>query len=374
MLAIIKTKPMKIKRLIFTTLLIFLVTITNGQSKKVLRETIAKLEEENTELTSNLENVGKEKESLSAKLNRIAPIEIDGVITEDEQGQSFKIGDGGWRIELNSLKYKSDLIGQLGTIWVQDSIGKLSPQGGFLLSEFRIEPRLINPDKEVIYKKFISKSTNLKGDGGAPFLKITSKMSLNEYSQFIINIEGTSEIVPSYKNIEDMASKIDGLFDIKKYKGVFICTGMHVVKYNAVSYQKSDGNSTISSPIVNIGGDFYAESSDEYSDYLVVRQLTELHRQSKKSEELIAKKLDKAIENQKKVTAKSEKISPQQILRYILKRNPTLVELNSFESNPLSFAKKIGFDIDNNKGKKELIEEAKSKINNLPKQIISEEK
>jgi hypothetical protein len=304
-------------------------------------------------------------------------VDIDDVITPEEQPKDVVVGESGWRIELNGLKYKNDLIGQLGTLWILDTNGQIQPQGGFTLSEFDIEPRLISQDKEVIYKKFISKGTSMQGDGGASFVNITADLSRDQFSNFTINIEGTSQIIPDYDDLPSMANKIRHLFDVPNQKGIYVCTGMHVVKYHSVIFSKSEGEAKITSPVVNIGGEFYAESSEESSEYLVVRQLSRLYKPSKIKEEKIEKRL-KAISNSTdttKVAAKSEQFIPQEILKFLLKREPTFDEITAFESNPENFIEASIFQPDSMSiGNKIILESAKKQIISLPLELKSLEK
>ena len=87
------------------------------------------LQTEKADLESQLDSANGEKASLSRKLKRIAPIDVDAVITPDEVNDTkLGIGESGWRLELNGLKYKSDLIGQLGTIWITNNAKQLLPQ------------------------------------------------------------------------------------------------------------------------------------------------------------------------------------------------------------------------------------------------------
>jgi prefoldin subunit 5 len=348
-----------------------------SQSKRELREKVRVLEEDKTELQTQLESLDKEKETLSTKLNRISNLDIDDVITPEEQPKDIIVGESGWRIELNGLKYKNDLIGQLGTVWILDSNGQIQPQGGFTLSDFDIEPQLISQDKEIIYKKFISNGTSMQGDGGASFVNITAELSQDQFSNFTINIEGTSQIIPDPEDLPSMANKVKHLFDVPNQEGIFVCTGMHVVKYNSVIFSKSDGEAKITSPVVNIGGEFYAESSEESSEYLVVRQLSRLYEPSGIKEEKIEKKLEaiSKLSNTEKVTAKSNQFRPQEILKFLLKREPTFEELTAFESNPDSFIQSSTIRLETMSiGDKIILESAKNQIISLPLELKSVER
>ncbi len=362
------------KTILFILGLSFLTVSSFSQTKKELKKQVDKLKTEKNELQSKVDNLGKEKESLSTKLNRISNIDIDDVITPEEQPKDIIVGESGWRIELNGLKYKNDLIGQLGTIWLLDTNGQIQPQGGFTLSDFDIEPRLISQDKEVIYKKFISKGTSMQGDGGASFANITAELSKDQFSNFTINIEGTSQIIPDYDDLPSMAQKVKHLYNVPNQKGIFVCTGMHVVKYHSVIFSKSDGEAKITSPVVNIGGDFYAESSEESSEYLVVRQLSRLYEPPKLKEEKVEKKLEAISKSTdtEKVIAKSEKFTPQQILKFLLKREPTFEEVTAFESDPQQFIESSKIKVDSMSiGEKIILESAKEQIISLPQELES---
>lgn len=354
------------KFLIITVLTISSSSIAFGQSKKELRKQI-------DDLKSQITQTEKEKETVRARLNRISDIKVDEVITSDKLPKDIIIGEGGWRIELNAFKYKSDLIGQLGTIWVVDSDGLLQPQGAIILSDYKIDPTLTNRDKDVIYKSFVSSGSKLEGDGGAPFAKLAASIQSNQYSRFTINIEGTSSIKIQIPDLQKIATLANQLFDVNKNKGVYICTGMHVIKYHSAKYSKSDGNAKITSPVVNIGGEFYAESSEENTEYFVARQLTQLNKPVNKTPAIVNSELNTLLNtsSETNIINQSKKYSPEQILTFILKREPTFEEIVEFQNNPDKFLKDVPKTFEFNNKERLLIDNAKLKLNELPKEIKS---
>lgn len=312
-----------------------------SQSKKELKEQVKKLQEELTE--SN-----REKENVKKTLKRIAPVEVDDVITPDEQPNEIVIGESGWRLELNGTKYKNDLLGQLGTIWIMDSNNQLQPQGAFALSkDYQIDPILINPEKEEIYRKFISGGTRMAGEGGYLFVNLTARMSDSNYAYFGITVAGTSLIKPKFADLRKMAKEVEDLFQPTFFEGkipnVYVCTGMHIIKYQMRQYGGTGITGTVTSPIVNINGSYYAESSEEGTEYLVVRQLTKLSKPSQKDTVNMIVNLDNIIHKSSGALSLNKllAISSEEILFYILKREPTFDEIVSFQTVPSEFLKDI---------------------------------
>ncbi len=363
----------------FLTFLVLSILICNntfGQSKSELKKQIEELKKQVTQKDEEKEEIEKEKETVKTRLDRISETEVDKVITADKLPQSIVIGDAGWRIELNALKYKSDLIGQLGTIWVMDSTNLLQPQGAILLSDYKIDPILTNAEKDVIYKSFVSKGTKLEGDGGAPFAKLAATIQNNQYSRFTISLEGTSNIKIQMPDLQKIGLLANQLFDMKGIKGVYICTGMHVVKYHSSKYSKSDGIAKITSPVVNIGGEFYAESSEENTEFFVARQLTQLNRQANKPMPAINNELTTltTTKSETQINVESKKYSPEQILTFLLERKPTFDELIEFQSEPDRFFAKIKSTKEISDKENLLFENAKLKLNDLPKEVKSVDK
>ncbi|WP_346239622.1 hypothetical protein ABDK00_018155 [Niabella insulamsoli] len=344
-----------------------------GQSKKELKAQIAKLTSEKTQAEQEVLNEKKEKETIKTRLNRISNIEIDEVITPEEQPKEIKIGEEGWRVDLNGTKYKSDILGQLGTIWILDSTNQLKPQGAILLSDYKIEPTLISKEKDVLYKKFISKGTTLQGDGGAPFAKITAGLTMDQFSDFSISIDGTSQIKPKFSDLRKIGKEINELFDLTNAKGIFLCTGMHVVQYYARIYSKSEGDGKITSPVVNIGGSFYAENNEESKEYFVARQLTQIFRASNKDTTKLIADIQSLITNSSnaQVQANANQYSPQEILTFFLKRQPTTDEILSFQNNPTEFMGKLDLGHTITGKEKLLLNTADLKITDVPNQIKS---
>lgn len=351
------------------SLSIFSIVVFNigfGQSKEELRQQIATLKQEKTVLSTALDNTKDEKDGLKLKLDRISEIKIDDSISPGEQPTDVVAGESGWRVELNSGKYKADLIGQLGTIWIGDENGQIQPQGGVILSKYDIEPVLINPDKEVVYKKFISKNTQFSGDGGAAFVKIKGSLNGDSYSSFTISVEGTSIIKPEYATLKIIAGEVNDLFSQGGVKGVFVCTGMHVVRYHSSQFTKSDGDGKISSPVINIDGNFFAESGEELTEYLVVRQLTQLFKPSTTTTtQLIT--LTTGNGSQFAIETEVQKFSPQQILFMLLKREPTFEEITGFQNNPQEFFDKYFQNISSKE--KIVFDKTVEKITELPKEV-----
>ncbi len=368
---------MTIKTLISTlTLSILVSTSVLGQSKPELKKQIETLKQQIITNNSEKEAIEKEKETIKKQLERIAETEVDKVVTADKLPSNVVIGDAGWRVELNALKYKSDLIGQLGTIWVMDSTNLLQPQGAIILADYKIEPNLTNAEKDVIYKSFVSKGTKVEGDGGAPFAKLSASIRSNQYSRFTISLEGTSGIKIQLGDLQKISLLADNLFNMKGVKGVYICTGMHVVKYHSLKYSKSDGNAKITSPVVNIGGEFYAESSEENTEYFVARQLTQLNKQVNRPTTTINNELT-SLTNQSSesiIKSSSLKYSPEQILTFLLNRRPTFDELVEFQSEPEKFLNVIKSTRELNNKELILFNNAKLKIIELPKEIKSIDK
>jgi hypothetical protein len=325
------------------------------------------------ELTEKVNSTSKENETLKTKLNRISSIEIDDVITPEEQPKDVVVGESGWRVELNGNKYKSDLIGQLGTVWILDTNSQLQPQGAISLSEYKIDPDLINEEKDVIYKKFISKGTNLEGSGKAPFVSLQASMSSDQFSQFTINIDGTSLIKPKLSDLKKIAKEASDLFS-NSNKGVYICTGMHVVRYHSRIFSKSEGEAKIASPVVNIGGNFYGESSEELTDYLVIRQLTQLNKPSNNTPAITTQQLNSLTTSNStnsQLKLKASKLSPEELLTYFLKRQPTLDEILKYQSSPQEFLKKSGNLDKLNTKEKLLLQFNSEKLKKLPNEIKS---
>jgi hypothetical protein len=361
-------KIMKKTTVYTLSFLLFFFTCIDGfsQSKKKLRKQIQ-------ELTEKINNSSEENETLKTKLNRISNIEIDDVITPEEQPKDVIVGESGWRVELNGNKYKSDLIGQLGTVWILDTNSQLQPQGAISLSEYGIDPNLINEEKDVIYKKFISKGTNLEGSGNASFVSLQASISNDQFSQFTINIDGTSLIKPKLSDLKKIAKEASDLFS-NANNGVYICTGMHVVRYHSRIFSKSEGNAKIASPVVNIGGNFYGESNEELTDYLVIRQLTQLNKPSNNSSEITTLQLKNITSNNSSDTQlklKASKLSPEELLTYFLKRQPTIDEILKYQSSPEEFLEKSGNFNNLNSKEKMLLKFNSEKLKRLPNEIKS---
>jgi CRISPR/Cas system-associated protein Cas5 (RAMP superfamily) len=358
--------------LTFTIILILWSCSISAQSRKFkkLQEQNERLETTIAKLEERIESEEKEKESLSQQLKRISPIEVDEVIPVENS--SLLIGEAGWRVELNTYKYKGDLISQLGTVWLQKNHnGPLLPNGRVDLKDFDLEPILNSPDKEIIYKKFISRSTELDGDAGFPFIKLKAKVSNHDYSKLTISVQGTSGIQPSLSDLDEMSKKAKKQIKDPE-SAVYVCTGMHVVKYNALTYLKTDGNAMINAPVVNIGGVFYMETNNEASEYLVVRQLTQIVAHNSKSTEKSIEQIDKVGDNLVKVEKKASKLSPVQILSiFLFPEEPTVDDLQEFYENPKSFARNHKIDLVNNETNMILINQAESIIKSLPPQIQS---
>jgi hypothetical protein len=344
-----------------------------GQSKKELKAQIAKLTSEKMQAELQVQDVKKEKETIKTRLERISNIEIDDVITPEEQPKDIKIGEEGWRVDLNGTKYKSDILGQLGTIWILDSANQLKPQGAILLTDYKIEPTVISKENDVLYKKFISKGTTLQGDGGAPFAKITAGLKMDQFSDFSISIDGTSQIKPKFTDLRKIAKEINELFDLTNSKGVFLCTGMHVVRYYARIYSKSEGDGKITSPVVNIGGSFYAENNEESKEYFVARQLTQIFRASNKDTTRLIADIQTLIANQNNnlIQTNSKQYSPQEILTFFLKRQPTSDEILGFQNNAEDFIQKLNLEHVISDKEKILLKTADLKITDIPNKVKS---
>lgn len=347
------------------------------QTKAELKKQLGVYKAKNEQLEKQLQETNSDKETIKTKLDRISNIDVDDVITPEEQPKEISIGESGWRIELNGNKYKSDLIGQLGTIWMLDNNNQIQPQGAVSLSDYSIEPNLINPDKDILYKKFISKGTKLEGSGSATFASITADISNEQFSQFTINIEGTSLIKPKLIDLKKIALEAKDVFDFANNKGVFICTGMHIIRYHSRIYSKSEGSTKITSPVVSIGGNFYAESNEESSEYLVVRQLTQLNKQSTiDTLQLIQQVtiLTTAKTSDADLQKMSKKISPEELLFYFLKRQPTSEEIINYQNNPNDFLSKIGKLDSLNINEKTLLEMNAKKLIKVPVEVKSVDK
>lgn len=351
----------------YTILLCFISIWTFSQTKRELKAKIVELEKQ---VSINKQD----KDNLKTRLDRISSTEIDKVITADKLPKDIVIGESGWRVELNGSKYKSDLIGQLGTIWIVDEKGLLQPQGTILLSDYKIDPILTNPNKDILYKSFVSKGTKFEGDGGILFVKLQASMKEDQYSRFTINIEGTSLIKPQFIDLEKIALLAKNLFDIKGNKGVYICTGMHVIKYRSEIYSRNEGDGKITTPVINIGGQFYTESSEENSEYFVARQLTQLNKQIPKTSTSIAAALN--IANSTSIIAleaEAKKYSPEQLLSVIINSTPTFDQIVEFQDNPQKFILTLKSSKEQISDKDvKLSEIAKMKLNSLPDKILSD--
>lgn len=362
---------MRSNKVILIALLLLSFSMSKGQSKSELKNQIK-------DLNLKLETLSKEKETLAQKIDRFEEVKIDDVITAEDQPQNIIVGEGGWRIELNALKYKSDLIGQLGTLWVLNDSGQLMPQGAIKLSGYNIDPLIINPDKEVVYKNFISKGTTMDGDGGAPFAQLSASLKANEYSNFTINIEGTSLIKTAPADLKKIAIEADDSFTLPNVSSVWMCTGMHVIKYHSTVFSKTDGVGKISSPVVTIGGSFFAESNKEATQYLVVRQLTQLNQQKLKTstnQQIIAqvKSLINSPISSSEYINKMKSFSPVDVLTFILEKEPTFEQTILYQSDPEKFINSV-VDVNTLSDKvKVLLDKTKQKIVSLPKMVRSVE-
>jgi hypothetical protein len=367
------------KNYLFLSILIVTVLTgspVTGQSKKELRKQIATLTTQKDKLEAEIDGTKAEKESLKTKLDRISNIQVDDVITPAEQPKDVVIGESGWRVELNGSKYKSDLIGQLGTVWILDINNQLQPQGAISLTDYKIEPIIINPDKEIIYKTFISKGTKLEGAGGAPFASITAGLTNEQFSNFTINIEGTSLIKPKIPDLKKIAQEANDIFTIAGNKGVFICTGMHVIRYHSRIYSKSEGNAKITSPMINIGGNFFGESNEESSEYLVIRQITQLIKQSSGDTlQVISKIREVANSDQSSLSVSTEakKYSPEELLMYFLNRQPSTEEIIQYQNDSKAFLTKLGKLDGLNVNEKNLLETTNKKLVKLPKELTTKD-
>ncbi len=359
------------KNLLNTAFVIAIVVLnlnlTSCQSKKQLKREIKTLR-------SELSLISSDKDSLKKKLDRISKVKVDDVITPDEQPNNVVIGESGWRVELNGNKYKSDLIGQLGTIWVLDDNSQLKPQGAISLAKYKMEANILNPDKDVLYKKFISKETKMEGTGSLAFASITAKLSQEQFSQFSINIEGTSQIKPKLDDLKKISNEANHLFSIHNNKGVFICTGMHVIRYNSRLFSKSTNGGQITTPMVNIGGEFYGESNEETNEFLVVRQLTQLHKQVNRSMEAVRYEIDN-LKNIKltpsELELKAKSFTPDDLLTYYINRQPSSDELLEFQESPKDFLRQIGkFELLSNEEKLFVMANARQLIE-LPTEVKS---
>lgn len=348
----------------------------NSQSRAELKKQVAALTTKNNQLDGEIKSTKTEKENLKTQIDRIANIKVDDVITPEEQPNDVVIGESGWRVELNGNKYKSDLIGQLGTVWILDSNNQLQPQGAISLSEYKIDPVIINPDKDILYKKFVSKGTTMQGDGGVPFAKITAGLTADQFSNFTINIEGTSLIKPKLADLKKIATEAADVFAIAGNKGVLVCTGMHVIRYHSRIFSKSQGNAAITSPVINVNGSFFGESNEESSEYLVVRQLTQLIKQSNNDTTQVISKIKTVVEgNQSALATQTEakKYSPGELLMYFINRQPTAQELAEYQDNPKDFLTKIGKFPVLTGNEKAMFETTNMKIIKVPEKVTSKD-
>lgn len=354
----------------FTIIAIVLTSISMAQSKKELRKQIEQLKNEKATTELQVKTERTEKETIKAQIDRISNIEIDEVITPDEQPAGVKIGEEGWRVDLNGTKYKSDILGQLGTIWVLDSNNQLQPQGAISLSDYKIDPTMISESNDILYKKFISKGTTLQGDGGASFVQLTADMKNDQFSSFTISIDGTSLIKPKPSDIQAITKEVNHLFNIPNSKGVFICTGMHVVRYYARIFSRSDVTGKITSPVVNIGGSFYAESNEESKQFFVARQVTQLFLGLNKTTSQIIQEITNLL-NQPVLIIKSatKNYSPNDLLTYLLKRQPTNEEIVGYQGDPEKFIKNNELVLTDKE--KILLQGVNNKITELPKMLNS---
>lgn len=356
------------------TAITILISITSfAQSKKELKRQIAQLTSEKATVMQQAEADKKEKESLKKRLDKISNIEIDEVITPDEQPRNIVIGEEGWRVDLNGTKYKSDILGQLGTIWILDSSNQLKPQGAILLSDYNIDPSIISQDNDILYKKFIAKGTTLQGDGGAPFAKIMASLKADQFSDFSITIDGTSLIKPKFPDLRKIALEVKDIFDIPNSKGVFLCTGMHVIRYASRVFSKSEGDGKITSPVVNIGGSFYAENNEESKEYFVARQLTQIFEGTNKDSLKLNKDIQTLLVTQpaSSIQSISKIYSPDEILTFFLKRQPSSNEILEYQSSPEEFIKKH-VELNNVSDKEKiLLKVANRKVAEVPKKLKS---
>lgn len=361
---------MKLKLLI-TALLVSNICL--GQSKDELKKQIADLTSQKATVESQLQNERKDKETIKAQIERIAPIEIDKIITEEEQQPKSKIiGDAGWRVDLNGSKYKSDILGQLGTIWVKDAAGQLQPQGAISLSEYKIDPLLISSDDDdVIYKKFISKGTQAQGDGGAPFAKLAAGINTDQFAELSITVDGTSLVKPQFPQLRKMALELNDLFSGANPNKVFLCTGMHVMRYHSRIFSKTEANAKITSPVVNIGGSFFAENNEEANEFFVARQLTEIFKPSNRNSTALKADLQTLItQSDATITASAKNYSPEEILSFILGRIPTNEEIVEFQFNPDTFLVKIETTKSLSEKEKILYKAASLKVTPLADKLI----
>jgi len=148
---------------------------------------------------------------------------------------------------------------------------------------------------------------------------------------------------------------------------------MHVVKYHSAKYLKSDGIARITSPVVNIGGEFYAESTEENTEYFVARQLTQLNKPVNKTPTVVNNELNTLLNTstETNIISQSKKYSPEQILNFILKREPTFEEVIEFQNNPDKFLSEVPKTFEFSNKEILLIENAKLKLNDLPNEIKS---
>jgi len=348
-------------------------SICLGQSKAELKQQIANLTSQKATVESQLQTERKDKETVKAQLERIAPVEVDNIITEEEQQPKSKIiGDAGWRIDLNGSKYKSDILGQLGTIWVKDASGQLQPQGAISLSEYKIDPSIISDDNDdIIYKKFISKGTQAQGDGGTPFAKLAAGITTDQFSELSISVDGTSLIKPQFAQLRKMATDLADLFSGANPNKVFLCTGMHVIRYHSRIFSKTDATAKITSPVINIGGTFFAQNNEEANEFFVARQLTEIFKPSNKTSTALKADLQTLITQSETVIAASAKnYSPEEILSFLLERIPSNEEIIAFQSDADNFLSKIEAIKPLSQKQKVLYKAASTKITLLSNKLV----
>lgn len=337
------------KKYLIIPLVLALSTPSFSQSKGELKKKVAELEEENKKSKIKWE------------------IEVQKNITKSEQPKTPHIEDGGWRLEINTTQYKNDLSGQLGSLWLMSSDNKLTPQGGISLEKYKFLPKEVKLENDYLYKKFISNKTTLEGEGGVQFVSIKASMKDDQYSNFQITIEGTAQIIPEYDELYKLRQSIVPSFDLTNDKRLYLCTGMHVIKYSAKIYKSVDVSASVSSPVINIGGTYFSESSEEKNDYIVYRQLTPLdqlpttHTTTQQLTELSGKEIEVIKESVKY-------FSPQEILVALLKREPTFEELTKFQENSEKFIN-AHLQYKLNAGQKILLKEASEKLSPLPEKI-----
>ncbi|PAM93186.1 hypothetical protein B4N84_19610 [Flavobacterium sp. IR1] len=336
--------------------ILFILTILSyssfSQSKAVLKQKIKELEVENSKNKLNWQ-IDVEKNISKSVIEKTIP----------------NIEDGGWRLEKNTTQYKTDLIGQLGSLWIIGTDKKMYPQGGISLEKYKIVPVETKPTEDYLYKKFISNKTNVEGGGGTPVIAMKASLNDNEYSDFTITVEGTSQIIPEYDEFSKIRRTIIPGFNLQNGKALYLCTGMHVIKYSNKIYKSTEMNASVTSPVVNIGGTYYSESSAEKNEYVIYRQLTLIEALpttalTTESNQLItlADRNTTTIENTARTMQSTE------ILVSLLKREPTFEEITKFQENPNIFIKEqLGNNL--SEGQQILLKSANEKAKNLPQSI-----